>query len=57
MSNRLWMNDEDMRVCSHFFKGCMLILSPKIDNHDIRGFLLVPKNNFQFQKKTRFTNE
>ena len=51
------MNDEDMRVCSHFFKGCMLILSPKIENHDIRGFLLVPKNNFQFQKKTRFTSE
>ena len=40
----------------NFFK-CILSLSPKIENYDIRGFLLIPKNNCQFQKKTRRTNE
>ena len=35
----------------------MLVLSPKIENYDIRGFMLIPKNNCQFQKNTRCVNE
>ena len=35
----------------------MSVLSPKIENYDVRGFLLIPKNNFKFQKITRYANE
>ena len=52
------MNDEDMRVCSYIFKKkCMLVLSAKVGNFEIKACMFIPKTCDQFPSLTRCSNE
>ena len=57
LPKQLWMNDEDMRLCSYILKKCILVLSPKTEIYDIRAFLLIPRNNSHSPKMSRCVNE